>query len=472
MDSIAKPLRALAEDAAWFAREKSLRLLHVVTTTDLRASVLEVVMGQEFHADNVSPFFLLEDAYGEEGRGWDLRAHRVREQHAARREALAKEGMALPALPAPRPERGDGLTAFAVLLGQVLDARCAPLEGALVVLAPTRMAAAREWQRELRVLLEAPKLAAVRWVVVELDTSSSGPLMDWLGARGLCVTCRVDDAALQAELARMVERAGSTSATAPGPAQTGAAWPRGVTPPARKGMPTPAPGALDEALRGAGVAPAIAGAPGRQIRQKVLLAAQALRQKKVDAIRLQREARDLCLESGLPREALLMELILASYLTHFGQPAKALEHYEDAYARAEREGLPQLAAQAQLGMGALYHLERKPELAAAAYVRGAECSRSAGEPLLAMEGYRLAGQAWADLGKGALATQAWRSALAVAEASSAQEVKASSVAETARALAALCRRHGLSAQAQSLEEQSLRLEEQGVLSAPGREVSR
>jgi tetratricopeptide (TPR) repeat protein len=458
MDSFAKPLRALAEDAAWFVREKRLRLLHVVTSGDLRDSVLDVVMGQEFHADNHSPFLRLEDAYSPESRGWEDRALRVREQHAARREAMAKEGQDLPPLPPPSAEKGDALTAFAVLLRQVADARCAPLEGLVVVLAPTRMEDPREWQRELRVLVEAPKLADVRWVVVELDRSSLGPMVEALGAKALSNTCQVDENALQAELARMLDGAGGASSQAPGPAQAGAAWPRGVVPPPRKGKPTPSPAQVEAALKEAGIAPGIAGESGRQLRQKVLLAAQALRQKKVEAIQLQREARDLCLKAGLIRESVLMELILASYLAHLGQPAKALEQYEAAFVRAQQEQLPQLAAQAQLAIGALHFLARKPELAAAAYLRGAECAKAADVALLAIEGYRLAGQAWADLGKGSLATQAWRSALAVAEKAPQEEVKASSAAETARALAALCRKHGLAAQAQSLEEQSLRLE--------------
>ena len=470
MDSFAKPLRALAEDAAWFARQKALRVLHVVTASDLRDSVLDVVMGQEFHADNHSPFLRLEDAYSAESRGWEARALRVREQHGARREAMAKEGLSLPALPPPSPEKGDAVAAFAVLLRQVVEARCAPLEGLVVVLAPTRMEEPREWQRELRLLLEAPKLADVRWVVVDLDRSSLGSIVETLGAKALSNTCRVDEEALQAELARMLDGAGAASPGAPGPAQVGAAWPRGVVPPPRKGKPAPSPGQVEAALKEAGIAPGMAGEAGRQLRQKVLLAAQALRQKKVDAIRLQREARDLCVEAGLRRESVLMELILASYLAHLGQPAKAIEQYEAAFVRAQQEQLPQQAAQAQLAIGALHFLARKQEAAAAAYVRGAECAKEAGVALLAIEGYRLAGQAWADMGKAPQATQAWRSALAVAETAPEAEVKASSAAETARALAALCRKHGLTAQAQSLEAQSLQLEHGKELQA--KEVAR
>lgn len=465
MDSFAKPLRALAEDAAWFAREKALRLLHVVTSNDLRTAVLDVVMGQEFHADNHSPFLRLEDAYRAESRGWEERALRVREQHMARREAMAKEGHDLPLLPPPPAEQGEPLTDFAVLLRQVVEARCTPLQGLVVVLAPTRLEDDREWQRELRLLLDAPRLADVRWVVVELDRSSLGPIVEALGPRALSNTCQVDEGALQEELARMLDAAGGASPEAPGPAQAGAAWPRGVVPPPRKGKPNPSPAQVEAALREAGVSPGLAGEGGRQLRQKLLLAAQALRQRKVEAIRLQREARNLCLQAGLSRESVLMELMLASYLTHLGQPANALEQYETAFLRAQQEKLPQLAAQAQFAIGALHFLAKKPELAATAYVRGAECARAADVALLAIEGYRLAGQVLADLGRESLATQAWRSALAVAEKAPAEEAKASSGAETARALAALCRKHGLTAQALSLELQSLRLEQ-------GKEVAR
>jgi tetratricopeptide (TPR) repeat protein len=472
MDSIARPLRALAEDAAWFTRNKTLRLLHVVAPSDLRESVIGVVMGQEFHADNLSPFLRLEDAYSARSQRWEARALRVREQHAARCEAMAKEGQELPALPPLLPEKGSPLTAFAVLLRQVVDARCPPLDGLVVVLAPTRVEDARDWQRDVRVLLDAPRLSEVRWVVVEPECSTLDPVLEALGGRGLSNTCQVDEEALQEELGRMLDAASGAAPDAPGPAQVGAAWPRGVVPPRRIGQPSPSPDRVEASLKELGIAPGIAGEPGRQLRQKVLLAAQALRKGKVEAIRLQREARDLCLQAGLTREALLMDLVLAGYLTHLKQPAMALEQYEATFSRAKAERMLQMAAQAQLGMGALHLLDRKPELAASAYLRGAEAAKEAGIALLAIEGYRLAGQALMDMGKEPLAVQAWRSALAIAEQAPAAEAKASSAAETARALAAICRKHGLAAQASALEAQSLQLE-QGEASPPqGKAVAR
>jgi hypothetical protein len=57
------------------------------------------------------------------------------------------------------------------------------------------------------------------------------------------------------------------------------------------------------------------------------------------------------------------------------------------------------------------------------------------------------------------AVDAWKKALALADEAPPELVSSSSAPEVAKAMAELCRKNGLGPQAQSLEEQSIQLEE-------------
>jgi hypothetical protein len=62
VESIARPLRRLQEEAAWFARAQEVKLLHVRTDATLRGAVLDMVMAHEHHADNRGLYFRFDDA--------------------------------------------------------------------------------------------------------------------------------------------------------------------------------------------------------------------------------------------------------------------------------------------------------------------------------------------------------------------------------------------------------------------------
>jgi hypothetical protein len=454
MEAFAVPLRLLADDAAWFARDRQLRLLHVMTTADLADAALDIVMGQEFHADNRCPFVRLDDPFSDAEPGWAIRAERVRQAYAALRAALAEGGTSLPLLPLA-PSMRDPLALFAAQLRQVVTSLAPVFDGLVMVLAPTRVDDPAVWSQTLRSLIATQGLSEVRWVAFDRDQPTLTDTVRVLGAAALEVRCVVDDLAVDRDMAAMLDRAASAEPGAPGPALMGAAWPV-VRPPMRPGAVEMTPEKLKEALALSGITPPITAGDGQRLRTLILRAVQALKaQRGPDAIRIQREARDLCDAIGLSKESVLMELVLGAYLVQLGQRPLAMETYRKVAARAEGGGMPKEASQAQLALAALWLVDKRPDLASVAYGQAAELARKGNEPILAIEAYRLCGHHCADRNVKVLA---WRRALAVAGDLDPPEAKASSAAEVARELADVLRKAGLHAQAAQMDQEGIVLE--------------
>jgi hypothetical protein len=78
---------------------------------------------------------------------------------------------------------------------------------------------------------------------------------------------------------------------------------------------------------------------------------------------------------------------------------------------------------------------------------------------LAIEAWRLAGQLALDAGLETSAVECWKKALALADPLDPALAKVTGAPQTALALAARCRRHGLNAQAKALEERAFGLED-------------
>ncbi|MES1206890.1 MAG: hypothetical protein ABUS79_13215 [Pseudomonadota bacterium] len=456
MEAFAVPLRALIEDASWFARAKEIRLLHVVTTTDLADAALGVLMAQEYHADNRTPFARLDDGFAAGDPGWKTRASRLRELHESWRPKLKEGGIVLRALP-PAPAFGEPIAGFATQVRQVADSLVAPLEGLVVVLAPTRIDDPAAWAESVRSLLAAPHLEDIRWILLTRDPAAAGPLdklIETLGPGGLAARCIPDDGAVDRDVAAALDRAASAAPGVPGPALMGAAWPR-VPPPPRRGRTQLTQAEEKAALVDAGVDPPLTTEEGRTLRLLILRAAQALKTGRgSEAVRLQREARDLCDTLQMPKQAVLMELTLAAYLVYLAQRPLAAETYQKATARAEALNMPKEAAQAQLALAALHLVNKRPDLAAVTYARAGELARRGAVPLLAIEAYRLCGTYVTDT---RLKADAWQKAVAIGGELDPPEAKASSAAEAARALAALLRKMGMHAQATHVEEQGVAL---------------
>jgi len=171
----------------------------------------------------------------------------------------------------------------------------------------------------------------------------------------------------------------------------------------------------------------------------------------------QARARDICVEAGLPRETTLMQLVLGAYLVAANDMRLAAKTYGDASTYGEQNGLKDLAAQAELALGALHLRERHHEEAYVAYLRAANLAKDAGMNLIAIEALRLAGQIRAEAGNEEKAMELWAKAIEIAENVPPAEARASSAAEAARGIAMIGRKRGLGEQARRFEEKSREL---------------
>lgn len=482
MESFARPIRQYLDDLSWFVRAREIRVLHVRTSADMRATALRLAAAQELHPENPSPWVVLEDPFTADSDGWPARAERLRIQHEERRKRMAEEGEELPDLP-PRPAATDPLADFGVQLAQLLAAKATWHDGIVIVLSPTRIEDARAACDAVRALLTTKRLHTVRWVLIDSDAGALEPVAAHAGNLAMRSALLIDDAEAQRDLAHLLDAAERAPADISGPARVGAAWPPGVSPPERRNRPSADPEAIDAILHKEGIDLPLAGARGGELSRAVLRGAQALRGgQALKAVLHQAKARDLCIEAGLSREATLMELVLGAYLVAAADPGLAAQTYQIASNRAEQANLPNLGAEAQIALGALHlRMDERAE-AAAAYSRAAALAQKANSAILMIEALRLAGQAHLELNHEEDAIRLWTAAIEqarkalsgaapqgsagvpgavdIAEPSppSAAEVKASSAAEVARALAALLRKRGLKERAAALEDESRALE--------------
>jgi tetratricopeptide (TPR) repeat protein len=471
MRSISKALARLHEDGAWFARAHELRVLAIQVSADLRKPALQQLLALEFHADNFSPWVGLEDAHTVADDGWQARANRLAEDWQRRREAFAKEGVELPALaPAPAPAPGNavgdkhrpskqdsvaGLAPFSLTLAEELGALRAPLQGLVVVLAPAVVEDPGAFEQDLTALLRSPALARCRLVLLLADDLPlPRELLEELGEAALLSDCRVDPAAFEADVEALL-------ASGEGGALAGTARPRGVVPPRRVDDPPELPKEQrDAALRQAGIDPQYMEAAPK-LGGLVIGAALAMKQGKgPEAVRLQREARDLSGQLGMPQVKVICQIALASYLSGLGHPQEAVRELEEAAQTARTHGLGVQESQAWLSLGLVHALGKRLPQAAQAYVQSARVSEKSGSPLIAIESWRLAGQLAAQQNLFSQASSAFQEAIRIASGADAQVAKLSSAPEAARTLAVLCRKRGLTAQADALEEQA-RVMEQG-----------
>lgn len=458
MESIAAPLRRLQEEGSWFARAQELRLLHVRTDATMRGAVIERLMSLEHHADNRALFYRFDDPFAGSDRGWPARVQRLADQHAAKIDAVAPAGVVVQPLghaaAAPKPAAG-GFSALLFQIGQTLGA---PLAGAVVLLAPAQVEEPAAFHDELAALVAAPQLSHVRWIVVEADGDAARELVQALGARALQCDGRVDEAQQQKDLAASGAAAASDPPV-PLPVELGwrapGAMPDVAAPPRRdRGRPP-----TDDELRAAGLSPKFVNGGGEQLKKLVLGAALAMRQNRhPDAVTLQARAAALCAEMEMPREQILNVTILGGYLLAAAQRAHAREAYTKARDLAVAGGFDDLIAQTELALGMLDAVDRLPAEAAGHYAAAAQHAEKADVAPLAIECWRMAGQLALEARLETGAVDCWKRALALAEPLQVDLAKLTSAAEVARALAAVCRRRGLVAQADSLERRSVEVE--------------
>lgn len=446
MQSISDALNRLHEDASWFARALEVELFVVQTSGDLRKSVVELLPKYEFHHDNKSAWVVLEDAHLADDGGWQARANRLLAEWERRREAfLNEQGLELPAAVPARPgATPPPLQPFEASASAVLQALRAPLEGLVIVLAPTVVDDVEALGAELWALMTAPPLRPCRWVLV-VDAEASAPsFLEHMGPHAIRSRCVPDPEQQREDFAALVADP-----------QLGRAGPRGVDRPPRVDDPPPLdPAVRDQALREAGIDPRyLEKAP--DLARLALGAALAMKEGRGrDAVKSQREARDLAAELGLRDAQVICQIALATYLSGLDLREPAIEELRSAADLAARHDLGLREAQARLALGLLLALDRRFAEAAREYAECARRAEGAGVPLIAIEGWRLAGQIGLQVGGDAQAAACFREAIRVAEGSEVDMVKASSAADAARTLAKRCQERGLRAQADSLYAQA------------------
>lgn len=457
MEAYARPLRHLMEWTEHFVRSPRLRVLSVGVDLALRDGALAVVMGLEHHAENRSPFVRLDEPHRRDDGGWWRRLEALRAAHEERRAGMAEHGYALPPLPPPPGREQHALSAFAVQLHQLLVASCAPLRGLVVVLAPAGVEDPAHLEHELLWLVNMPALGEVRFVVVDLGAPSIGG--GGLGDAHARVECRVDELEARRELRASIEAAESAVPGAPGPARTGAAWPRGVAPPSRR--PRTPLGAEQRAALAASL-----GVPGglldpglAALRPMLLRGALSLREgDAMAAVEQQRRAVAHAQGLGLERESLVMELVLVTYMLQAGHAREAEELCLSIARRAEAGGFHDVAAQARMTAGSLRLVARDPEQAAVYYGQAGQGARDAGELPLAIEGYRMAGELRLDAGDQPQARRLLLEALDLGKQLPPGQARQTTAPLAGRQLAAVFRSLGLAHDAARLEAEAARLE--------------
>lgn len=460
MESLSSPVNRVYDDAAWFARAVDLRLFTVIVAGELRASALKVLEAAEWHADNRSPWVLLEDASEVPETSWTARSVRLVKAHERRVEAFRKEGIALGLV---HPAAESGLQGFIETTKGVLEALRSPLSGLVVILAPTQVLDPWTWERDLGTLVSHPSLAAARWVVVQDAAAGDlGELRQLLDRGAMHCVAEVDEAQRDRDLDALL---GASSEL------FGQAGPRGVTPPRRVDGPPPADAeqvaARDAMLREAGLPPALIGQGGYMLRDKVLRAAVALRRGALDqALHHQRAAVALCAELGLTSAQVVCTIALASYLSAAFRREEAIDELSTAITLADCNALHTAASQAWLALGLLLAVDGRISEARRAYEGAARAAGLGGVPLLEIEAWRMSGQLALGHGDEAGAEQAFIAAIRAAKDADEGVAERSGAVEAARALARLLRGQGMNTVAASLEDQAYAWEQRTSLPSP------
>ncbi len=463
MESLRAPIERLVDELRWFAEAKELRALHVHTSPALRLAVLEHIAAEEHFLGNRSAYIILEAPAEEDDLGWPVRAEELTLDHAELKATLEKLDpvVRLGELRAPNASgSGSPLLSFASTLLSALGSLTEPLDGLVVVLCPAWVSRDKEWARDVAELLRQPTLAAVRWILVDVDEPRLQPLVRSLGPAGHEVDARVDPKDAAQDLAAMIEQMKSAPAGA-SPAQLAGGAGPSIAPPPRWDAPDDGGADVSAArLAELGVPAALADTDGmRAMQVDVLSAAQSAQGGDFEgAIRHQGAACEKAEALKLGRERLVLELVRGGYLLQGGAVDAAGREFEGLRERCVASSEHDLAVQAQMAFAASLLLRRKRADAAAAYAEAGRLGHATESTILAIEGYRMAGLLLIDDGNVEQGAKAYSRALEAADAGEPIDRALSSAPDVARALAQVYRAHNLVAQADSLEAQAVRLD--------------
>jgi hypothetical protein len=470
VEAYSKPLDRLREALRWFVAVRELLLLHVFSGPELRVPALQQIVQAQTQAENRNAFCVCTTPVVDGDADWTARSEELAETVALVAEEAAKAEPPV-ALRVPKRAAEPGYQGFTRALKQAVETLSPAFEGITLVLAPEGIEAAPGWLTDLRRLLQDRSLAKVRFIVVETEPAPARALAAELAGLGDSVDIRIDPAATRQYLRAIVEGMKSAPAGADPLRVAGMAGPREAPPPRVNQATAPAPEVSAPELQAAGVAPAFARPEVmKDLRVEALSASLAFQEGRAqDAVQHQLRARDVAEAAGLAREAALMQLMLGGYLLQAGGSAQALSAFDDAARRAKAGGFVDLETQSQMAKGGVLLMLGRPLDAGAAYVAGGQLAEQGGAKSLAIECYRMVGQVFLSQGQETQAATAFQRALAIAEGAPKEERLASSATVAAGDLASVYRRHGLTAQADALDEQIKRW--QTDLPAPPEAVS-
>lgn len=423
MDPVMIAARGFIDDARRVWRAGRSRVLRAVSSPDDRRDLVKALRMMELTPGNRRPFFVYEAPFAEEGPWFDGLCASLREDYEAVREGAAGEGVTLPVwVAADDAALGpSGRAAAAVRrVGAMLAGR---LDGAVVALVPSQIAAPEQWRASMTGWARAPFPAEVH---LALWDPPGGPLAavvpDEAAAR-----FAVDQDALFDHLERLHSVKSAGPAVPAAPAMTDA---QRAAVEAELGRKVPS----EEA--------------GRRLRGALLQAAHGMgRQDWPGAATHYLAALTVCRDEGLRTEEVMVLVALGGLCAAVGQAERALESYALAAQGATEIALWPVVAQAWLGAAGLYLLAGDHRSSAVAYEQAAEAARREENVIVRVESLRLAGEGYTALGDDASAVRCWNAAVDEGSAAPPAERGASTWRRAAAGLLATLERHGLRAQA-------------------------
>ena len=281
--------------------------------------------------------------------GWATRSEELQLALNQARDRAAAADPPLEIRPlGPLVEASTPAAAFARLLRAALDGVRPPLDGLLVVLAPAWVNDAQSWRAALGSLLPRAELARARFVVVDPEDGPARTVAEQLGNHAEMADGRIDDGAAKQAMTAMVAAMASAPPGADASRAAGLAGPRELPPPRIKAPAPLTPERRAQVMAEAGLPEAYAVPETMQrIRLAVMQAAAAMGNgQAAEAVRLQRDARDLAVTAGLVREPVLFEVMMGTYALQGGAPEHALRRSTEPRDAPRSGSLPELGAQA------------------------------------------------------------------------------------------------------------------------------
>jgi tetratricopeptide (TPR) repeat protein len=431
LDHLTLPLEHLRREADFFAREESLRLLHVTVELALHAPALDVLRAMQWSPDNRRAVIVLEDPDSKANR-WTTWNEQLLAEFAGIRAAYGKAGVKLnEAVPA---SQGEPILRFATTLkatSDILSQPPAATKGLTVIFATADLRDPDKWLAFLdEILNRTPSLGQVRWGWMETGAPIGNDFVGKLGDEAaLHVACRVDPVRQKEDLEDLLAAMAEAPDDAMGPAAAGGAAPAILPPPHPTDPPKPSN------------ADAV---PTRQANRLFLQGLQAVRAGDLkEAVGLQNLAFQECLSAQNVSMDVEMELLLATYVVQAagGERASlrsALAIFQRASERARDAKLVVAGAKIDIVLAPMAKLVGEFELAGQALRRAADEARPLA-PALSIEALRLAADFLVEKGSAEKASELLSEALEIATAMPPGEAKQTSAANCAEALAAIFR---------------------------------